>query len=34
MRKQEKLLEINNLTVRIPLRGGDIVHAASNIDVG
>ena len=33
MRKQEKLLEINNLTVRIPLRGGDIVHAASNIDV-
>ena len=33
MSGQSKLLEIEGLTVRIPLRGGDIVHAASGIDL-
>ena len=33
MSGQSKLLEIDNLTVRIPLRDGDIVHAASDIDL-
>ena len=29
--KREKLLEIDELTVRIPLRGGDVVHAATDV---
>lgn len=33
MSEPSKLLAIEGLTVRIPLRGGDIVHAASDIDL-
>lgn len=31
--KREKLLDIEGLTVRIPLRGGDVVHAATGVSL-
>ena len=31
--KREKLLDIERLTVRIPLRGGDVVHAATGVSL-